>query len=87
MINFILFLKRFFNVVVIVLLLIFLFFNCVGFFHLSIVCPDGDTSKNIITMWTIISKVRIEAIMWVSVTQSCLSVCVACNFLIMNFTS
>lgn len=30
----------------------------------DIVCPDGDTSKNIITMWTIISKVRIEAIMW-----------------------
>lgn len=63
--------------------------NCVvvWFFYLSIVCPDGDTSKNVITMWTIISKVRIEAIMWVSVTQSCLSVRVACIFLIMNSTS
>ncbi|XP_062582723.1 vacuole membrane protein 1-like [Saccostrea cucullata] len=30
----------------------------------DIICPEKVSSGNVITMWTIISKVRIEAIMW-----------------------
>ena len=34
---------------------------CISLF--SIVCPEGDAVQYI-TMWTIISKVRLEAFMW-----------------------
>ena len=33
--------------------------------HISIICPDEESSYDI-TLWTIMSKVRLESCMWVS---------------------
>ena len=38
---------------------------CVCVIQCSIVCPDEDVSETV-TFWAIMTKVRLEAIMWVS---------------------
>ena len=42
------------------------FNNCVFFFFLfSIICPEDDGSSKLpVTLWSIMSKVRLEAMMW-----------------------